>query len=57
MIRKILRKIKLISILLKLSKREPNDYSFGYKVRKVLGLYQNNKKIKIEEIFEETPKP
>lgn len=57
MIRKALRKIKLISMILKLSKREPNDYSFGYKVRKILGLYQKNEKIKIEEIFEETPKP
>ena len=57
MIRKILRKIKLISIILKLSKREPNDYSFGYKVRKILGLYQKNEKIEVEKIFEETPKP
>ena len=57
MIRKVLRKIRLISIILKLSKREPNDYSFGYKVRKILGLYQKNEKIEVEEIFEETPKP
>ena len=57
MIRKVLRKIKLISIILKLSKKEPNDYSFGYKVRKILGLYQENKKIEEEKIFKETPKP
>lgn len=57
MIRKILRKIRLISIILKLSKNEPNDYSFGYKVRKILGLYQEKKEIKEEEIFKETPKP
>ena len=57
MIGKILRKIRLISIILKLSKREPNDYSFGYKVRKILGLYQDKKEIKEEEIFKETPKP
>lgn len=57
MFKKILTKIKLVSIILRLSKREPNDYSFGYKVRKLLGLYQQNKKIKEEEIFKETAKP
>ena len=57
MFKKILTKIKLVSIILRLSKREPNDYSFGYKVRKLLGLYQQNKKIKEEEIFKETVKP
>lgn len=57
MIRKIFRKIKLISIILRLSKREPNDYSFGYKVRKILNLYQKDQKIEEEEIFEEIPKP
>ena len=57
MFKKILIKMKLVSIILRLSKREPNDYSFGYKVRKLLGLYQQNKKIKEEEIFKETAKP
>ena len=57
MIRKMLRKIRLVSFILNLSKKEPNDYSFGYKVRKILGLYQENQKIKIEEILKETPKP
>lgn len=57
MIKKILIKIKLVSILLKLSEKEPNDYSFGNKVRKLLGLYRQNRKIKEEEIFKETTKP
>lgn len=57
MIVKILRKIKLISVILKLSKKESNDYSFGYKVRKMIGLYRENKEIKEEEIFKEKPKP
>lgn len=57
MIAKILRKIRLMDVILRLSKKEPNDYSFGYKVRKVLGLYQQNKEIKEEEIFKENPKP
>jgi hypothetical protein len=57
MILKILKKIKIFSLLLKLSKVETNDYAFGYKVRRILNSYKENKKIKEEEIFKETPKP
>jgi hypothetical protein len=57
MIRKIIRKIKTFSLLLRLSKVETNDYSFGYKVRRILNSYKDKKEIKEEEIFKETPKP
>jgi hypothetical protein len=57
MIFKIIKKIKTFSLLLRLSKVETNDYAFGYKVRRVLDLYRERKKIKEEEIFKETPKP
>ena len=57
MIRKIIRKIRVFSLLLKLSKRETNDYTFGYKVRRILNSYRDNKEIKEEEIFKESPKP
>ena len=57
MILKILKKIKIFSLLLKLSKVETNDYAFGYKVRRILNLYRDNKDIKEEEIFKESPKP
>lgn len=57
MIKTLIRKIKVFSLLLKLSKKEANDYSFGYKVRKVLNLYREKKEIKEEEIFKESPKP
>ena len=57
MIGKIIRKIKIFDIILKLSKADPNDYSFGYKIRKILNLYKENKKIKEQEIFKEKSKP
>jgi hypothetical protein len=57
MIKKIIRKIKTFSILIKLAKSETNDYTFGYKVRRILNLYRDNKDIKEEEIFKESPKP
>lgn len=57
MISEIIRKIKIFSLIVKLSKIETNDYAFGYKVRRVLDLYREKKKIKEEEIFKETPKP
>ena len=57
MIFKIIKKIKTFSLILRLSKVETNDYAFGYKVRRVLDLYREKKKIKEEEIFKETPKP
>lgn len=57
MLKAIIKKIKIFSLLLRLSKTEPNDYSFGYKVRRVLNSYKENKKIKEEEIFKEKPKP
>jgi hypothetical protein len=57
MIKKIIRKIRTFTLLLKLAKSETNDYAFGYKVRRVLNLYRDNKDIKEEEIFKELPKP
>jgi hypothetical protein len=36
---------------------DPNDYSFGYRVRRILDLYRKNKRIKEEEIFKEKSKP
>ena len=57
MIKKIIRKIKTFTPLLKLAKSETNDYTFGYKVRRILNLYRDNKDIKEEEIFKESPKP
>jgi hypothetical protein len=57
MIGKIIKRIKIFALILKLSKAETNDYAFGYKVRRVLDLYREKKKIKEEEIFKETPKP
>ena len=56
MIQKIIQKVKIFSFLLKLSKEEPNDYSFGYKARRVLSLYKERKKIKEEEILNQNPK-
>ena len=57
MIKNIIRKIKTFTLLLKLAKSETNDYTFGYKVRRILNLYRDNKDIKEEEIFKESPKP
>ena len=57
MIKKIIRKIKTFTLLLRLAKSEANDYTFGYKVRRILNLYRDNKDIKEEEIFKESPKP
>jgi len=57
MIGKILRKLRAFSTILNLSSREPNDYNFGYKVRRILSQYKDKKEIKEEEIFKETPKP
>jgi hypothetical protein len=53
----MIKKIRVFSLLLKLSKNETNDYTFGYKVRRILNLYRDDKDIKEEEIFKETPKP
>ena len=57
MIKKIIRKIRTFTILLKLAKSETNDYTFGYKVRRILNSYRDNKEIREEEIFKESPKP
>lgn len=57
MIRKIIKKIKTFTLLLNLAKSETNDYTFGYKVRRILNLYKENKEIKEEEIIKESPKP
>lgn len=56
MIRKAIKKIKTFTLILKVWETETNDYSFGYKVRRILNLYRDNKEIKEEEIIKETPK-
>ena len=56
MILRSIKKIKLASIILNLSKEEPNDYSFGYKVRKLINKYQDNEEVEEEEINKEKPK-
>jgi hypothetical protein len=57
MIKKIIKKIKIFSIILKLSEKESNDYSFGYKVRKIINLYKEGKEVNKKEIFKEKIKP
>ena len=57
MIGKIIKKIKIFDIILKLSKSDPNDYSFGYRIRKILNLYKENMEIKEQEILKEKSKP
>lgn len=57
MIGKIIRKIKIFSLLFRLTRAETNDYALGYKVRRIFTSYRENKKIKEEEIFKEIPKP
>jgi hypothetical protein len=57
MIGKLIKKIRAFNIILKLSSMDPNDYSLGYRVRRILDLYRKNRKIKEEEIFKEKSKP
>ena len=57
MIGKIIKKIKIFDLVLRLSKIETNDYSLGYKVRRILNYYKDEKEIKEEEILKEKPKP
>ena len=57
MIGKLIKKIRAFNTILKLSSMDPNDYSFGYRVIRILDLYRKNKKIKEEEIFKEKSKP
>jgi hypothetical protein len=56
MIKKIVNRIRTFSLIFKLFKTEPNDYSFGHKVRRILKKYQEGKEIKEEDIFKEKPK-
>ena len=53
---KIVKKLKTFNLILKACKTTPNDYSLGYKVRRIVESFQEGKEIK-EEIFKETPKP
>jgi hypothetical protein len=54
--RKINRKIKTLEIILNLSKIDPNDYSLGYRIRRILNLYQENREINEEKILKEKSK-
>jgi hypothetical protein len=53
---KFLRSFALVKLILKLEEKEPNDFSFGSKVRRALRLYRGDKKINEEEIFKENSK-
>lgn len=54
--RNFFKKFTLLNLIFRLEKQEPNDYSFGNKVRKILHLYKEKKEVKEEEIFKEIPK-
>jgi hypothetical protein len=51
MIKRIVNKIKIFSLIYKIFKTEPNDYVFGSKVRNIMNSYEEGKKIREEEIF------
>jgi hypothetical protein len=56
MMQKINKKIKTLEIILNLSKIDPNDYSLGYRIRRLLNLYKENREINEEKILKEKSK-
>lgn len=56
MIGKIIRQVRAFTLIFNLSKSEPNDYSFGYKVRRVIDFYKEKKEIS-KDILKDKPKP
>lgn len=54
---RVIRKIRAFNLILKAYKKEPNDSSLGYRVRRIMNFFLDKKEIKEEEIFKETPKP
>ncbi len=53
---RFLKSFLIIKLMIRLEKENPNDFSFGRKIRKVLRLYSENKKINKKEIFKKTTK-
>jgi len=56
MIKKIVNRIRAFSLIFKIFKTEPNDYSLGYKVRRILEKYQEGEEIKEDNTFNQNPK-
>ena len=50
------RKIRFVRLILKLARKEPNDYTLGQKIREVVGLYNSKKEINEEEILKSNTK-
>jgi len=50
------RKIRFVRLILKLTRKEPNDYTLGQKIREVVGLYNSKKEINEEEILKSNTK-
>lgn len=56
MIKRIIKQIRIFSILMRIEKTEPNNYVLGSKVRKIISLYKDGKEIKDLEIIKYLPK-
>jgi len=50
------RNIKLINLIFKIEKEEPNDFTFGGKIRRVLQLNREKKEIREEEFLKSKSK-
>ena len=56
MIKRIIKQIRIVSLLMKVEKMEPNNYVLGSKVRKIMSIYKDGKEIKELEIVKYSPK-
>ena len=56
MIKRIVKQIRIFSLLMRVEKMEPNNYVLGSKVRKILSIYKDGKEIKELEILKYSPK-
>jgi hypothetical protein len=56
MIKRIIKQIRIFSLLMRVEKMEPNNYVLGSKVRKILSIYKDGKEIKELEILKYSPK-
>lgn len=57
MIKRIIKKIQIFSLIMRIEKMESNNYVLGSKVRKIISLYKEGKEIKESEIINYSPKP
>lgn len=57
MIKRIIKKIQIFSLIMRIEKMESNNYVLGSKVRKIISLYKGGKEIKEDEIINYSPKP